>query len=214
MAHKWVRWLHNPCCLGVLKMKMIQVVLTQLVLLCPQFHTAKQNSLKLESTLAMCHSERLLHKSMHFAAKQQRPHQLTLKTKRQMHSMVHDVKIRTIEATDQQICSEAKNSKSKRAKSASDTLEWPGLSACKPINQKQIMNRQFRGKRNFFFSFPPTLPGSTKCAHGKASQRGANSQVAHKWARWLHNPCPLEGPHRFRAGGKIRGSPQVGKVAT
>ena len=152
----------------VLKVKMLRVVLTQLVLLCPQCHTAKQNSLKLESTLAMCHSERLLHKSMHFAAKQQRPHQLTLKTKRQMHSMVHDVKIRTIEATDQQIRSESKNSKSERAKSASDTLEWPGLSACTPINQKQIMNRRFRGKRNFLFSFPPTLPGSTRCAHGKA----------------------------------------------
>ena len=24
-----------------------------------------------------------------------------------------------------------------------------------------------------------------------ASERGANSQVAHKWARWLHNPSPL-----------------------
>ena len=147
----------------MLKMKMLRVVLTQLVLLCPHYHTAKQNSLKLESTLAMCHSERLLHKSMHFAAKQQRPHQLTPKTKRQMHSMVHDVKIRTIEATDQQIRSETKNSKSEKAKSASDTLEWPGLSARTPIDQKQIMNRQFRGKRNFFLSFPPTLPGSTKC---------------------------------------------------
>ena len=87
--------------ISLLKMKMLRVVLTQLVLLCPQCHTAKQNSLKLESTLAMYHSERLLHKSMHFAAKQRRPHQLTLKTKRQMHSMVHDAKIRTNEATDQ-----------------------------------------------------------------------------------------------------------------
>ena len=68
------------------------------------------------------------------------------------------------------------------------------------------------------------------------------SKVAHKWARWLHNPCRLEGPHRFRAGGenqkwptseqggyitlaawgvptalergRIRSGPQVGKVAT
>ena len=76
-----------------------------------------------------------------------------------------------------------------------------------------------------------------------ASERGAESEVAHKWARWLHNPCrlggspPLQsggqnqrwptsgqggyitpaalgGPHRFRAGGRIRGGPQVGKVAT
>ena len=76
-----------------------------------------------------------------------------------------------------------------------------------------------------------------------ASERRAQSEVANKWARWLHNPlplggspplqsgghnqrrptsgqggyitpCRLGGPHRFRAGGTIRGGPQVGKVAT
>ena len=76
-----------------------------------------------------------------------------------------------------------------------------------------------------------------------ASERGAESKVADKWARWLHNPCRLGGPHRFRAGGQnqrwptsgqggyithatwgvpqgfraggtITGGPQVGKVAT
>ena len=46
-----------------------------------------------------------------------------------------------------QIRSETKDSKRKKAKSASDTLEWPGLSARTPINQQQIMDRQFRGKR-------------------------------------------------------------------
>ena len=73
--------------------------------------------------------------------------------------------------------------------------------------------------------------------------RGTESEVAHKWARWLHHPCRLGGPHRFRAGehnqrwptsgqggymtpaawgvphrvtagGRIRSGPQVGKVAT
>ena len=47
-----------------------------------------------------------------------------------------------------------------------------------------------------------------------ASERGAESQVAHKWARWLHNPCRLGGPCRFRAGDRIRSGLQVGKVAT
>ena len=47
-----------------------------------------------------------------------------------------------------------------------------------------------------------------------ASERGAESEVAHKWARWLHNSCRLGGPHRFRAGGTIGSGPQVGKVAT
>ena len=46
------------------------------------------------------------------------------------------------------------------------------------------------------------------------SERGAELEVVNKWARWLHNPCRLEGPHHFRAGGRITGGPQVGKVAT
>ena len=36
------------------------------------------------------------------------------------------------------------------------------------------------------------------------SERGAQSEGAHKWARWSHNPCRLGGPHRLRAGGIIR----------
>ena len=47
-----------------------------------------------------------------------------------------------------------------------------------------------------------------------ASKRGAKSEVAHTWARWLRNPCRLGVPHRFRAGGEIRSGPQVGKAAT
>ena len=47
-----------------------------------------------------------------------------------------------------------------------------------------------------------------------AAERGAKSEVAHKWARWLPHPCCLGDPRRFRAGGKIRSGPQVGKVAT
>ena len=47
-----------------------------------------------------------------------------------------------------------------------------------------------------------------------ASERGAKSEVAHKWAKWLPHPCRIGDPHRFRAGGKMRNGPQVGKVAT
>ena len=47
-----------------------------------------------------------------------------------------------------------------------------------------------------------------------AAERGAKSEVAHKWAKWLRHPCCLGDPHRFRAGGKIKSGPQVGKVAT
>ena len=47
-----------------------------------------------------------------------------------------------------------------------------------------------------------------------ASERGAESEVAHLWGRWLRNPCRLGGPLRVRAGGRIRSGPLVGKVAT
>ena len=47
-----------------------------------------------------------------------------------------------------------------------------------------------------------------------AAERGAKSEVAHKWAKWLPHPCRIGDPHRCRAGGKIRRGPQVGKLAT
>ena len=47
-----------------------------------------------------------------------------------------------------------------------------------------------------------------------AAERGGKSEVTHLLARWLRHPCRLGDPHRFRAGGKIRSGPLVGKVAT
>ena len=47
-----------------------------------------------------------------------------------------------------------------------------------------------------------------------ASQRGAKSEVAHKWAGWVHNPFRLRGHQCFRAEDKIRSDRQVGWVAT
>ena len=55
----------------------------------------------------------------------------------------------------------------------------------------------------------PAVSGSPN-----ASERGAESEVAHKWANWLPHPCRIGEPHRFRAGGKIRSGPLVGKLAT
>ena len=43
-----------------------------------------------------------------------------------------------------------------------------------------------------------------------ASERGADSEVAHKWARWLHNPCRLGGPHHFRAVWQNQSQPTSG----
>ena len=44
-----------------------------------------------------------------------------------------------------------------------------------------------------------------------ASERGAKSEVAHKWARWLHHPCRLGDPQRFRAEGKNQQWPTYGQ---
>ena len=55
----------------------------------------------------------------------------------------------------------------------------------------------------------PAVSGSPTTA-----QRGAKPEVAHKWAKWLPDPCRIGEPHLCRAGGKIRSGPQVGKVAT
>ena len=42
-----------------------------------------------------------------------------------------------------------------------------------------------------------------------AAERGTKSELAHKWAQWLHNPCRLGGPQCFRAGDKIRSGPEL-----
>ena len=47
-------------------------------------------------------------------------------------------------------------------------------------------------------------PCRLPAASGTASKRGAKSEVAHIWAKWLLQPCRGD-PLRFRAGGKIRG---------
>ena len=46
-----------------------------------------------------------------------------------------------------------------------------------------------------------------------ASARVTKSEVAHRWARWLQNPCRLGGPNRFSPADKIRNGPQMGQLA-
>ena len=43
-----------------------------------------------------------------------------------------------------------------------------------------------------------------------ALELGAESKVAHQWARWLHNPATWG----VRTASERRGGPQVGKVGT
>ena len=46
------------------------------------------------------------------------------------------------------------------------------------------------------------------------SQQGTNSDMAHKWADWLHNPYRSGGSQCLRAGGTIGSGPQVGGLGT
>ena len=53
----------------------------------------------------------------------------------------------------------------------------------------------------------------TRAAWGvpTATKRGAKSQVAHKWARWLHNPCRMGGSPRLESGGQNQRWPTSGQ---
>ena len=90
-----------------------------------------------------------------------------------------------------------------------------GKVATSPLPPRGSPPLQSRGQNQ---KWPTSGQGGyiTPAASGipTASERGANSQVAHNWTRWLHHPCRLGDPHRLKAGGKIRSGPQVGKVAT
>ena len=77
-----------------------------------------------------------------------------------------------------------------------------------PPLQSRGQNQRWPTSGQGGYISPPALGVPT------ASEWEAQSEVARKWARWLHNPCRPGGTRRFRAGGRIRGGPQVGKVAT
>ena len=73
--------------------------------------------------------------------------------------------------------------------------------------------RRWHGANIIAILYAPPLVHQT--AEGNtAAERGAKSEVAHKWANWLPHPCRIGEPHRCRAGGRIRSGPQVGKLAT
>ena len=44
-----------------------------------------------------------------------------------------------------------------------------------------------------------------------ASQRGTESEVAHRWADWQHHWCSVAGLQRFSIAHKMRSGPQVGR---
>ena len=45
-------------------------------------------------------------------------------------------------------------------------------------------------------------------------ERGAKSEMTHKWADWLHNHYRLGGRHRSGAVDKISSHPQLGGLVT
>ena len=97
----------------------------------------------------------------------------------------------------------------------------------RPLTSKKHMRRSKRkgittNKRSNLLHFiKGTAPATTylEKTHACEQKKGQDNQqreqnlksfpgeVAHKWARWLHHPCRLGDPHRFKAGGKIRSGP-------
>ena len=89
-------------------------------------------------------------------------------------------------------------------KVATSPLPYRGSPSLQSGGQNQM--RPTNGQNGYLTPAVPGIP--------TAAERGAKSEVAHKWAKWLPDPCSIGDPHRCRAGGKIRSGPQVGKVAT
>ena len=70
--------------------------------------------------------------------------------------------------------------------------------------------------RKITFRTEPPRPPQQGCitCHGDKRQKltcygnGISRRpVAHKWARWLHHPCRLGDPHRFKTRGKNKSGP-------
>ena len=59
-------------------------------------------------------------------------------------------------------------------------------------------------------AMPPLPYGGSPPLHNGET----NLAVPQKWADWLHHPCQLGGPQRFKAWDKVSAGPQVGRLAT
>ena len=164
MAHKWARWLHNPCRLQG----------------SPPLHSGGQNHRWPTASERGAKSE-VAHKWANWL-----PHPCRIG---EPHRFRAGGKIR---------------SGPQVGKLATSAVPYRGA----PPLQSGGQNQKWPTSGQIGY-LTPAVSGSPT-----ASERGAKSEVAHKWANWLPQPCRIGEPHRFRAGGKIRSGPQVGKLAT
>ena len=179
MAHKWARWLHHPCRLG-------------------DPHTSERGA-----------KSEVAHKWarwLHHPCRLGDPHRLRAGGKNQKWPTSGQGGYITLAALGIPTAS-GRAAKSEVAHKWARWLHHP----CRLGDPHHFK----AGRKNQ--NWPTSGQGGyiTPTASGilTASTRGAESEVAHKWARWLHHPCCLGDPPRLRPGGKIRSSPQVGKVA-
>ena len=70
---------------------------------------------------------------------------------------------------------------------------YPLPSRGAPLIQSGGLNQKWPANRQGGY-ITPAVSGSPS-----ASEQGTKSDVAHKWARWLHTSCRLGEPLRFRA---------------
>ena len=80
----------------------------------------------------------------------------------------------------------------------------------------RVSKKVHRGGQNNKWPTTGELVASPLPSRGvpNASQQGTKSDLAHKWAGWLHDPRRIRGPQRFKGVDRIRSGPHVGGWAT
>ena len=69
-----------------------------------------------------------------------------------------------------------------------------------------------RKKRHFWFE--ESIVGQIVKMFGETWVSKEKIKSGHQSAVWLHEPCHLDGPQRFKTGDKIGSGPQMGRLAT
>ena len=106
---------------------------------------------------------------------------------------------------------------SQSLQSGRQNQKWPtcGQGGYKSPAASGILNALERGaKSELAYLWARWLCNPCRLADPLRFRVGAKSEVAHLWAKWLRDPCRLGDTLRLRAGGKVRSGPLVGKVAT
>ena len=208
MAHLWPRWLRNPCRLGdPLRFKaggkirsgpLVGKVVTSLL---PPRESLPQQSGGQNQNWPTCGQDGYV----------------TPAASGMPSASKRGAKSEVAHLWERWLCNPCRLGDPLRLKAGGKMRSGPlvGKVVTSPLPPRGSLPQQSRGQNQ---KWPTCGQGGcvTPAASGipSASERGAKSDVAQLWARWLHHPCRLGDPLRYRVGGRTRSGPLVGKVAT